>query len=100
MPRDLEDERVQLTQSPDKFSGSSSSSVSSGSIADEGEGMFSAFPREFVIIPEDQQQHHGRGPNLHPYTRPLTIADVESCVAVEDSAFTTPEERATREKVR
>jgi hypothetical protein len=98
MPRDLEDERVQLTQSPDKFSGSGSS-TGSDSIADEGEGMFSTFPREFVIIPEDQQQHN-RGPNMHPYTRPLTVSDVDSCVAVENSAFTTPEERATKEKVR
>lgn len=79
-----------LTQSPDNFSDSASS-----------EGVFSAFPREFVIIPDDQQLPHrgGAGSNLHPYVRPLTISDVESVVAVENAAFTNPEERATREKV-
>lgn len=86
MPRDLEDERVQLTQSPDKVSDTAGN-----------EGVFSAFPREFVIMPEDQQ--HGRGPNLHPYTRPLTISDVDSSVAMDAAAFTNPEERASREKV-
>jgi hypothetical protein len=53
--------------------------------------------RQFVIIPEDQ---YVKPPtNLHPYTRPLTISDVDSCVALEDAAFANPEERATREKV-
>jgi len=56
-----------------------------------------AYQRGFVIVPEDQ---HFRGPmNLHPYTRPLTIADLESVVALENAAFPNPEERATREKV-
>lgn len=36
--------------------------------------------------------------NLHPYIQTLTIADVESCVALENAAF--PEaERCSREKV-
>lgn len=87
MPRDLEDEKVQLTQSPDMFSENTGG-------PEEG-----TFPREFVIIPDDQQNFQRGGPNLHPYTRPLTISDVEACVAVENSAFTNPEERATREKV-
>jgi hypothetical protein len=53
--------------------------------------------KQFVIIPEDQ---YVKPPaNLHPYTRPLTISDVDSCVALEDAAFANPEERATREKV-
>jgi hypothetical protein len=92
MPRDLEEEKekIQLTQSPDNLSETSSN-----------EGVFSGFPREFVIIPEDQQlpQRGVGGSNLHPYMRPLTISDVESAVAVENAAFTNPEERATREKV-
>jgi hypothetical protein len=37
--------------------------------------------------------------NLHPYTRPLTISDLESVVALENAAFPNPNDRATREKV-
>jgi hypothetical protein len=55
--------------------------------------------RQFIIIPEDQQRKAPSNLNLHPYTRPLTISDLESCVALENAAFTNPEERATREKV-
>jgi hypothetical protein len=91
MPRDLEEEKekVQLTQSPDNLSDTSGN-----------EGVFSAFPREFVIIHEDQLPQRGvGGSNLHPYVRPLTISDVEAAVVVENVAFTNPEERATREKV-
>lgn len=82
MPRDLENEKkplptVALTESPE------------------------ATPKEnqngFVIVPKDQQYE---GPtNLHPYTRPLTISDLESVVALENAAFSDPTERATREKV-
>lgn len=36
---------------------------------------------------------------FHPNIRPLTIADLESCVALEDAAFADPEHRCTREKV-
>jgi hypothetical protein len=51
-----------------------------------------------VIVPQDQQS---KAPtHLHPYTRPLTISDLESVVALENVAFSNPEERATREKVR
>ena len=36
--------------------------------------------------------------NLHPYIQTLTVADLESCVALENAAF--PEhERCSREKV-
>lgn len=36
--------------------------------------------------------------NLHPYVQTLTVADVESCVALENAAF--PEhERCSRDKV-
>lgn len=34
-----------------------------------------------------------------PNVRPLTISDLESCVALENAAFTNPEHRCTREKV-
>ncbi|KAI1379411.1 acyl-CoA N-acyltransferase [Hypoxylon crocopeplum] len=33
-----------------------------------------------------------------PNVRPLTISDLESCVALENAAFTNPEHRCTREK--
>lgn len=36
--------------------------------------------------------------NLHPVTRLLTISDIDSCVALEDLAFTNPDERCSREK--
>ncbi|EPE31340.1 Acyl-CoA N-acyltransferases (Nat) [Glarea lozoyensis ATCC 20868] len=37
--------------------------------------------------------------NLHPYVRPLTISDLDSCEALENSAFSEVE-RASREKLR
>ena len=91
MPHDLEDENlapaVTLTESP-------STVIES---ANKPGDRSSEYQREFVIIPEDQ--HHNAPANLHPYTRPLTISDIESVVALENAAFTDPEERATREKV-
>lgn len=36
---------------------------------------------------------------LHPYTSLLTISDLDSCVALENAAFLTDQERASREKV-
>ncbi|KAI1386186.1 uncharacterized protein F4822DRAFT_307701 [Hypoxylon trugodes] len=35
---------------------------------------------------------------FHPNVRPLTVSDLESCVALEDAAFANPEHRCTREK--
>ncbi|OTB00098.1 hypothetical protein M426DRAFT_324603 [Hypoxylon sp. CI-4A] len=35
---------------------------------------------------------------FHPNVRPLTISDLESCVALEDAAFANPAHRCTREK--
>ena len=35
---------------------------------------------------------------LHPYTQTLTIADLQSCLRIEETAFP-PQERATKEKV-
>jgi hypothetical protein len=58
----------------------------------------SAERRQFIIIPEEHQRKAPSNLNLHPYTRPLTISDLDSCVALETVAFTNPEERATREK--
>ncbi|KAF3067490.1 Polyamine N-acetyltransferase 1 [Daldinia childiae] len=57
-----------------------------------------------------QRHHHNRPPGrlgrvqelvpfpFLPNVRPLTISDLESCVALEDAAFADPAHRATREK--
>lgn len=34
-----------------------------------------------------------------PNTRPLTVSDLDSCVALENAAFTNPEHQCSREKV-
>ena len=82
-----------LTESPDSVRTERSESSS------QQEESPTAERRQFIIIPEEHQR---KAPpsnlNLHPYTRPLTISDLESCVALENAAFTNPEERATREK--
>ncbi|PMD47302.1 polyamine acetyltransferase [Hyaloscypha variabilis F] len=67
---------------------------------EEGSPTAERQQRQFIIIPEEHQLKASSNLtlNLHPYTRPLTISDLESCVALEDAAFTNPEERATREK--
>lgn len=58
----------------------------------------------FVIIPEDQRiknfhMYSNSHRDLHPYTRPLTVSDLESVLALENIAFEDPNERASREKV-
>ncbi len=82
-----------LTESPDSVRTERSESSS------QQEESPTAERRQFIIIPEEHQR---KAPpsnlNLHPYTRPLTISDLDSCLALENAAFTNPEERATREK--
>ncbi|QSZ33886.1 hypothetical protein DSL72_005460 [Monilinia vaccinii-corymbosi] len=61
--------------------------------------------RSFVIIPQDQQiqdfpMYSNSHRDIHPYTRPLTISDLESVLTLENTAFTDPNERASREKLR
>ena len=51
----------------------------------------------FVVIPESQ--HYKGNQHLNPYTRPLTVSDIESVVALENASFPDPQDRATREKV-
>ena len=98
MPRDIEQDKpapvVLLTESPGKVpeSPNPNKAESKDTPLTEREPQ-----KEFVIIAQDQQY---KGPkNLHPYTRPLTISDLESVVALENAAFPNPDERATREKV-
>ena len=91
MPRDLEPEKpVQLTASPDKVPSTDAPKTQDTSPPFKPQA-------EFIIIPQDQQ--YSGPPNLHPYTRPLTISDLDSVVALENAAFSDPNERATREKV-
>lgn len=97
MPRDLEAEQpappVPLTESPNSVATERSESP------EMEEDSPSANRRgQFVIVPENEQVK-APSTTLHLYTRPLTISDLESVVALENAAFTNPEERATREKV-
>lgn len=88
MPRDLglEEKPASILESPDSTEDS-----------DQPEGG------NFVLLRNNQDQAAGEDSfqepfNLHPYTRPLTISDLESCVALEEAAFV-QEERCSREKV-
>jgi len=69
-----------------------------GDYADDANGRF-------VIINngDEVQQGGDEGPartlrSLHPYTRPLTISDLDSCIALENAAFN-ENERCSPEKV-
>ena len=82
-----------LTESPDSVRTERSESSS------QQEESPTAERRQFIIIPEEHQR---KAPpsnlNLHPYTRPLTISDLDSCLALENAACSNPDKRAT-EKV-
>jgi hypothetical protein len=93
MPRDLgldekdkeKEKSVPLTESPN------STEFETHSSEEQQEGRF-------VLQRRTLQDRANTSQNLHPYTRPLTISDLESCVALEEAAF--PEhERCSREKV-
>lgn len=89
------DPPVPLTESPDSVMTNRSESPIQKDLSPTAERL----QRQFIIIPaEHQQRKAATDLNLHPYTRPLTISDLESCVALENAAFTNPDERATREK--
>ena len=98
MPRDIELDKpapvVPLTESPGQVPESLNLNKAESKdtpLTEQG------LQRELVIIAHDQEY---KGPkNLHPYTRPLTISDLDSVVALENAAFPNPNERATREKV-
>lgn len=88
---------VPLTESPNSVMTERSESPNQ---QEESSPTAERYRRQFIIIPEEHQRKAPSNLNLHPYTRPLTISDLESCVALENAAFANPEERATREKVR
>ena len=58
---------------------------------------------KFVLVPkaegEDTIGSARSLRSLHPYTRPLTVSDLDSCVALENAAFENPQERCSPEKV-
>lgn len=47
---------------------------------------------------EEATSGNARRNELHPYVQTLSIADLESCVQLEEAAFQ-PQERASKEKV-
>jgi hypothetical protein len=97
MPRELDDDRPAapvLTESPNSVATERSESPLS---QNDDASPLAPRQRQFVIVPQAQQLQEPT--NLHPYTRPLTISDLDSCVALENAAFTDPRDRATPEKV-
>lgn len=97
MPRALDSSEssappITLTESPNSVTTERSESPGS-----PFQPTSSSPQNQFVIVPEAQQVKTTT--NLHPYTRPLTVSDVDSCAALENAAFTDPSERATPEKV-
>lgn len=92
MARDDQDgDKVPLTESPNRLTETPNKPAEPAPIE------ATEYQKDFTVVPKDQQY---AGPtNLHPYTRPLTISDLESVIALENAAFTDPNERATREKV-
>lgn len=84
MPRDLEAEMpVKLTESP------------SSTLSDQDPPPSAS--REIIRVDQPRSDQSDMTRNI--IVRPLTISDLESCVALENAAFTTEEERASREKV-
>ena len=52
-----------------------------------------------MILGSFETEQPAESLTLHPYTSPLTISDVESCVALENAAFENENERCSKEKV-
>jgi ribosomal protein S18 acetylase RimI-like enzyme len=85
---------VPISESPNSVATENSESSNQ---AEDGSPL-AARQRQFVIVPEDQQL---QAPStLHPYTRPLTLSDLDSCIALENAAFSDPRDRASPEKFR
>ena len=97
MPRDLdlEERPIALTESPNSTEESD---------AQHSNGKFVIFRgheednREDNHEADKSKQSNGLA-KLHPYARPLTISDLDSCVALENAAFSIEQERCSREKV-
>lgn len=98
MPRDFapihqdDESPLTLTRSPESQGSTPTTTSSNESAMHKGTSLQTSF----------QLRNRGGGNkelnDLHPYVQTLTIADLESCVALENAAF--PEqERCSREKV-
>lgn len=95
MPRDLDHEKPLpviplITESPNRMPDSPVELSTDSPAPVPGS-------KAFVVVPKSKQY---TPTNLHPYTRPLTVSDIEAVVALENAAFPDPNERASREKVR
>ena len=88
MPRE-DEQPPPLSESPN--------GVTETSDQQESAAQMDQYTKQFVIVPQSQQTSTPM--NLHPYTRPLTILDLEAVVALENAAFPNEHERATRDKV-
>jgi hypothetical protein len=92
---------VPLTESPNSVG--TEHSERSDTPPDGSETTSPTNPTSFVIIPPDQysfQRQQANAPaSFHPYTRPLTVSDLDSVVALENASFSNPAERASPEKV-
>ena len=91
MPRDLDDKEVL------------SAPMENAEEADQAGYQPEDASGRFVIINngDDGQSDEGQRRalrSLHPYTRPLTISDLESCIALENAIFN-EQERCSPEKV-
>lgn len=72
--------------------------------SDSGDSSSEDANNKFVVVPKAEGKEDTIGSarslrSLHPYTRPLTISDLDSCVALENAAFQNPAERCSPEKV-
>jgi len=90
MPRDLDDKEV-----PSAPTENADEAGQAGYQPEDASGRF-------IIINNGEgaqgDEGHGRPlRSLHPYTRPLTISDLDSCIALENSAFN-EQERCSPEK--
>lgn len=90
-----------LSSSQDNFDYDSDSSASeSGVVQIYGFKSKNATGGDVAAVGVNAQEREIRTKNdLHPYVQTLSLADLESCVALENAAFP-EEERCSREKVR
>lgn len=94
-----------LSSSQDNFDYDSDSSTSDSSTSDSevvpiyGFKSKNATGGDVTVMGVNAQEREIRTKNdLHPYVQTLSLADLESCVALENAAFP-EEERCSREKV-
>lgn len=89
-----------LSSSQDNLDYDSDSSTSgSGDVQIHGLKSKNAAGGDVAVVGVNAEEREIRTKNdLHPYAQTLSLADLESCVALENAAFP-EEERCSREKV-